>query len=201
MVWTPTEERWWVYWEKDAEDGLARKKETGKAKKEVYGCGERGHGWGWSDGGSYSWLQQLEKENQLWRPLMGKAERRRSLYLSACMLFNQHSTFIMAMLYTNKLIPVSVLLSDSTMFSLSNNNIWKNHEIVKYDSIYHCPKHPSKSEELDNIPQAMVTSGLNPETIDKYRQISNHTQESYFRNSGKLVYNLVFVNPDQIIFR
>ena len=33
-----------VYWEKDAEDGVARKKETGKAKKEVYGCAERGHG-------------------------------------------------------------------------------------------------------------------------------------------------------------
>ena len=29
---------------KDAEDGVARKEETGKAKKEVYGCGERGHG-------------------------------------------------------------------------------------------------------------------------------------------------------------
>ena len=27
-----------------AEDGVARKEETGKAKKEVYGCGERGHG-------------------------------------------------------------------------------------------------------------------------------------------------------------
>ena len=26
------------------EDGVARKEETGKAKKEVYGCGERGHG-------------------------------------------------------------------------------------------------------------------------------------------------------------
>ena len=24
--------------------GVARKEETGKAKKEVYGCGERGHG-------------------------------------------------------------------------------------------------------------------------------------------------------------
>ena len=44
MVWTPTEERLWVYWEKDAEDGVSRKEETGKAKKEVYGCGERGHG-------------------------------------------------------------------------------------------------------------------------------------------------------------
>ena len=32
------------YWEKDAEDGVARKEETGKAKKEVYGCGERRHG-------------------------------------------------------------------------------------------------------------------------------------------------------------
>ena len=31
-------------WEKDAEDGVARKEETGKAEKEVYGCGERGHG-------------------------------------------------------------------------------------------------------------------------------------------------------------
>ena len=30
--------------EKDAEDGVARKEETGKAKKDVYGCGERGHG-------------------------------------------------------------------------------------------------------------------------------------------------------------
>ena len=29
---------------KDAEDGVARNEETGKAKKEVYGCGERGHG-------------------------------------------------------------------------------------------------------------------------------------------------------------
>ena len=44
VVWTCTEERLWVYWEKDAEDGVARKEETGKAKKEVYGCGERGHG-------------------------------------------------------------------------------------------------------------------------------------------------------------
>ena len=34
----------WVYWGKDAGDGVARKEETGKAKKEVYGCGERGHG-------------------------------------------------------------------------------------------------------------------------------------------------------------
>ena len=38
-----TEERYRVYWEKDAEDGAARKEETGKAK-EVYGCAERGHG-------------------------------------------------------------------------------------------------------------------------------------------------------------
>ena len=41
MVWTSTEERGWVYWENDSEDGVARKEETGKAKKEVYGCGER----------------------------------------------------------------------------------------------------------------------------------------------------------------
>ena len=41
-------------WEKDAEDGVARKEETWKAKKEVYGCGERGHGSGWSEGGGYS---------------------------------------------------------------------------------------------------------------------------------------------------
>ena len=34
---------YWVYWEKDAEDGVARKEETGKAKKDIYGCGERGH--------------------------------------------------------------------------------------------------------------------------------------------------------------
>ena len=39
--------------EKDFEDGVASKEETGKAKKEVCGCGERGHGWGWSDGGGY----------------------------------------------------------------------------------------------------------------------------------------------------
>ena len=32
------------YWEKDAEAGVARKEEAGNAKKEVYGCGERGHG-------------------------------------------------------------------------------------------------------------------------------------------------------------
>ena len=31
---------------KDALDGAARKEETGKAEKEVYGCGERGHGSG-----------------------------------------------------------------------------------------------------------------------------------------------------------
>ena len=43
-----TEERRWVglYWEKDAEDGVARKVETEKAKREVYGCDERGHGSG-----------------------------------------------------------------------------------------------------------------------------------------------------------
>ena len=28
----------------DAEDRVARKEETVNAKKEVYGCGERGHG-------------------------------------------------------------------------------------------------------------------------------------------------------------
>ena len=33
-----------LYWEKDDEDGVARKEGTGKAKKEVYGCGEIGHG-------------------------------------------------------------------------------------------------------------------------------------------------------------
>ena len=42
VVWTCTEERYRVYW-KYAEDGAARKEETGKAK-EVYGCAERGHG-------------------------------------------------------------------------------------------------------------------------------------------------------------
>ena len=44
VVWTCTKEKLWVYREKDAEDGVARIEETGKAKKEVYGCGERGHG-------------------------------------------------------------------------------------------------------------------------------------------------------------
>ena len=33
-----------IYWEKDAADTVDRKEETEKAKKEVYGCGERGHG-------------------------------------------------------------------------------------------------------------------------------------------------------------
>ena len=34
-----------LYWEKDVVDGVARKEEfKGKAKKEVYGCDERGHG-------------------------------------------------------------------------------------------------------------------------------------------------------------
>ena len=33
-----------LYWEKDDEDGVARKEETGKANKEVNGCGEIGHG-------------------------------------------------------------------------------------------------------------------------------------------------------------
>ena len=31
VVWTCTEEKCWVYWEKDAEDGTARKEEMGKA--------------------------------------------------------------------------------------------------------------------------------------------------------------------------
>ena len=44
MVLTCTYERLWVYWETDAGDRVARKEETGKAKKEVYGCAERGHG-------------------------------------------------------------------------------------------------------------------------------------------------------------
>ena len=30
-------------WEKDVEDGVARKEETGMAKKDGYGCCERGH--------------------------------------------------------------------------------------------------------------------------------------------------------------
>ena len=41
VVWTFTDERWWVYWEKDAEDGIARKEEMGKVKKEVCGCDEK----------------------------------------------------------------------------------------------------------------------------------------------------------------
>ena len=32
MVWTYTEERLWVYWEKYDEDGVARIEETWKAK-------------------------------------------------------------------------------------------------------------------------------------------------------------------------
>ena len=32
MVWTCTEERLWVYWETDDEDGVARIEETWKAK-------------------------------------------------------------------------------------------------------------------------------------------------------------------------
>ena len=39
VVWTSTEET--CTWEKDAEDDVAMKEETGKGKKEVYGCGER----------------------------------------------------------------------------------------------------------------------------------------------------------------
>ena len=38
------EERSWVYWDMDAEDAVARKEETGKAKMEVFGCGGRAHG-------------------------------------------------------------------------------------------------------------------------------------------------------------
>ena len=51
VVWTCTEERCWVHWEKDADDGAARKEETGKAQKEVYGCGKRGNDSSGSDGG------------------------------------------------------------------------------------------------------------------------------------------------------
>ena len=39
-----TEEQWWVHWENDVDDGPPKKEETGKAKKEVNGCGERGNG-------------------------------------------------------------------------------------------------------------------------------------------------------------
>ena len=46
VVCTSAEQRWWVCWEKDADDGVARKEETGNAKKEVYECGERVHGLG-----------------------------------------------------------------------------------------------------------------------------------------------------------
>ena len=53
-----TEERWW---EKDAGDGVTRREETGKAKKEVYGCGERWHDWGWSDGGDTE-----DRNNRRW---------------------------------------------------------------------------------------------------------------------------------------
>ena len=51
VVWTCTEERRRVYWGKDAENRTVRKEETGKAKKDVYGCGERGHDIGRSDRG------------------------------------------------------------------------------------------------------------------------------------------------------
>ena len=50
-------------WEKEAEDGVVRKEETGKAKEDVYVVKED---------------MAEEKENPLWRPLMGKAEKRRS---------------------------------------------------------------------------------------------------------------------------
>ena len=33
MAWTFTEDRSWVYWEKDAEDGVAKKEEMEKAKR------------------------------------------------------------------------------------------------------------------------------------------------------------------------
>ena len=33
VVWTCTEERLWVYWDMDAEDGFARKEETGRSKR------------------------------------------------------------------------------------------------------------------------------------------------------------------------
>ena len=33
MVLTSTEERWWVYWEKDADDGVARKRKRGRPKR------------------------------------------------------------------------------------------------------------------------------------------------------------------------
>jgi hypothetical protein len=37
LRWIGVEERGWVYWEKDAEDGVARQEEERKAKEEVYG--------------------------------------------------------------------------------------------------------------------------------------------------------------------
>ena len=37
MVWTCAEERCWLYWERDAEDGAARQEEKRRTKEEVYG--------------------------------------------------------------------------------------------------------------------------------------------------------------------
>ena len=57
------------------ENGVARKEETRKAKKEVYGCGERGY-MAEVEVTEDTVRTVLEMEYPLWRPLMGKAERR-----------------------------------------------------------------------------------------------------------------------------
>ena len=49
-----------IYWEHDAEDGTGRNSETGNGKdKEIYGCGERGHGSGLSDEGGCRRYDQI----------------------------------------------------------------------------------------------------------------------------------------------
>lgn len=40
MIWTCMEEREWIYWTKDDEDGVARQEEKKLTLEEVQGCSE-----------------------------------------------------------------------------------------------------------------------------------------------------------------
>ena len=64
IVWTCTEEIWWVYWEKDGEDG----------------CSERGHGSGWSNRGGCRSSDRMEMANHCGHPWREKPKEEVDLF-------------------------------------------------------------------------------------------------------------------------
>lgn len=84
LRWTGVEEGQWIYWKKNAEDGVFRQEEKMKTAEEVYGCSEGGH----TEGGvTENAGMEMEKEADelLCRPLKGVTGRRRLNDLS-CLL-------------------------------------------------------------------------------------------------------------------